>query len=145
MQVCIPLQTDNQASTSLLKFFTGRMPFLPPNQQCQIKKIKIVYLVRRQHLVSYRIVSCSQCFDAHWLVELLCPRRRGGGIKQYRDPSVCVSVCLSHGAAALGTLAAYSLATCGLWTRPRTDVDPPRVERPSAGAYRLAVPGAITC
>jgi len=28
MQVCILLQTDNQ-------FFTDRMPFLPPNQQCQ--------------------------------------------------------------------------------------------------------------
>jgi len=35
MQVCISLQTDNHASTSLLKFLTGRMPFLPPNQQCQ--------------------------------------------------------------------------------------------------------------
>jgi len=35
MQVCTSLQTDNNASTSLLKFFTGRMPFLPPNQQCQ--------------------------------------------------------------------------------------------------------------
>jgi len=35
MQVCISLQTDYHASTSLLKFFTGRMPFLPPNQQCQ--------------------------------------------------------------------------------------------------------------
>jgi len=32
MQVCITLQTDNHASTSPLKFFTGRMPFLPPNQ-----------------------------------------------------------------------------------------------------------------
>jgi len=35
MQVCILLQTDNHASTSPLCFFTGRMPFLPPNQQCQ--------------------------------------------------------------------------------------------------------------
>ena len=34
---------------------------------------------------------------------------------------------------------------CGLRTRPRTDVDPPRVELPSAGVYRLAAPGAITC
>jgi len=33
MQVCISLQTDNHASTPPLKFFTGRMPFLPPNQQ----------------------------------------------------------------------------------------------------------------
>ena len=30
---------------------------------------------------------------------------------------------------------------CGLWTRPWTDVDPPTVELPSAGAYRLAAPG----
>jgi len=35
MQVCTSLQTDNHASTSLLSFFTGRMPFLPLNQQCQ--------------------------------------------------------------------------------------------------------------
>jgi len=46
MQVCNSLQTDNHValttvrhllnvSTSLLKFFTGRMPFLPPNQQRQ--------------------------------------------------------------------------------------------------------------
>jgi len=35
MQVCISLQTDNHASTPPLKFFTGRMSFLPPNQQRQ--------------------------------------------------------------------------------------------------------------
>jgi len=29
------LQTDNHASTLPLSFFTGRMPFLPPNQQRQ--------------------------------------------------------------------------------------------------------------
>jgi len=34
MQVCTSLQTDNHASTPQ-QFFTGRMPFLPPNQQCQ--------------------------------------------------------------------------------------------------------------
>jgi len=66
-----------------------------------------------------------------------------GGIKQYCDPSVCLSVCLSHGAAALGYR--HAIAMGGLRTRPRTDVDPPRVELPSAGAYRLAAPGAITC
>jgi len=36
MQVCTSLQTDNNASTSPLSFFTGWMPFLPPNQQRQI-------------------------------------------------------------------------------------------------------------
>ena len=35
MHVYISLQTDNHASTPPLKFFTGRMPFLSPNQQCQ--------------------------------------------------------------------------------------------------------------
>jgi len=35
MQVCISLLTYNHASTPPLKFFTGRMPFLPPNQQRQ--------------------------------------------------------------------------------------------------------------
>ena len=35
MQVCNSLQTDNHASTPPLSFFTGRMPFLPPNQQLQ--------------------------------------------------------------------------------------------------------------
>jgi len=34
MQVCTLLQTDNHASTPT-QFFTGRMPFLPPNQQRQ--------------------------------------------------------------------------------------------------------------
>jgi len=35
MQVCTSLQTDIHASTAPLSFFTGRMPFLPPNQQRQ--------------------------------------------------------------------------------------------------------------
>ena len=35
MQVCTSLQTNNHASTPPLSFFTGRMPFLPPNQQHQ--------------------------------------------------------------------------------------------------------------
>ena len=34
-QVCISLQTDNHASTPLVSFFTGRMPFRLPNQQHQ--------------------------------------------------------------------------------------------------------------
>jgi len=35
MQARILFQTDNHASTSPLSFFTGRTPFLPPNQQRQ--------------------------------------------------------------------------------------------------------------
>ena len=33
MQVCTLLQIDNHASTPPLSFLTGRIPFLPPNQQ----------------------------------------------------------------------------------------------------------------
>jgi len=35
MQVCTLLQTGNHANNPPLKFFTGQMPFLPPNQQFQ--------------------------------------------------------------------------------------------------------------
>ena len=35
MQVCTSLQTGNHASTPPLSFFTGWMPFPPPNQQHQ--------------------------------------------------------------------------------------------------------------
>jgi len=35
MQVSTSLQTDNHASTPPVSFFTGRMPFLSPNQQRQ--------------------------------------------------------------------------------------------------------------
>ena len=35
MQVCTLLQTPNHTSIPPLSFFTGRMPFLPPNQQRQ--------------------------------------------------------------------------------------------------------------
>ena len=35
MQICTSLQTDNHAQHLTTQFFTGRMPFLPPNQQRQ--------------------------------------------------------------------------------------------------------------
>jgi len=43
MQVCTWLQTDNHASTPPLSFFTGLMPFLPPNQQRQSTEGPEVY------------------------------------------------------------------------------------------------------
>jgi len=74
------------------------------------------------------------------------PRRRG---HQAIPRSVRLSVpwrsCPRRAAAAIGTQAACSSATRGLRTRPRTDVDRPQVEVPSAVAYRLAAPGAILC
>ena len=43
MQVCTQLQTDNHASTAPLSFFTGRMHFLPPNQQRQSTEGLLTY------------------------------------------------------------------------------------------------------
>ena len=41
MQVSTSLQTDNHTNTLPLSFFTGRMPFLPPKQQCQSTEGKV--------------------------------------------------------------------------------------------------------
>jgi len=38
-------QTDNHASNPPLSFLTGRMPFLPPNQQRQITENKPVMIL----------------------------------------------------------------------------------------------------
>jgi len=35
MQICTSRQADNPCQHPTVQFFTGRMPFLPPNQQCQ--------------------------------------------------------------------------------------------------------------
>jgi len=40
MQVCTSLHTDDHTSTPLLNFFTGRMPFLQPNQRHQSTESK---------------------------------------------------------------------------------------------------------
>jgi len=47
MQVCTSLQPDNHTSTPPLKFFSGRMPFLPPNQQRQSTDGKLIYIKNR--------------------------------------------------------------------------------------------------
>ena len=49
MQVCTLLQADNHANTPLLSF-TGRMPFLPPNQQCQSTEGKVSTQVSKYNL-----------------------------------------------------------------------------------------------
>jgi len=49
MQVCSSLQADNHANTPPLSF-TGRMPFLPPNQQCQSTEGKVSTQVSKYNL-----------------------------------------------------------------------------------------------
>ena len=58
MQVCILLQTDNHTSTPPLLFFTGRMPFLPPNQQRQSTE-------GNQTITRLTITSCYST-DSQW-------------------------------------------------------------------------------
>jgi len=51
MQVCTSLQTDNHASTPRVSFFTGRTPFLPPNQQHQSTEGTQLQLINKEALL----------------------------------------------------------------------------------------------
>jgi len=67
---------------------------------------------------------------------LLCLCRKGGVLS---DTAIRPSVCPScRRAAALGYRHAGCLQLSHVWTEDSTEL-------PSAGAYRLAAPGAITC
>jgi len=72
----------------------------------------------------------------------LCPPPQGALSDTAIHPSVCPGLDYI-------TLAACSWpANRDVWTRPQTDVDPPRVELPSAGgagAYRFGAAEAIIC
>ena len=46
MQLCTSLRTDNHARTPPLSFLTGRMPFMPPNQQRQSTEGKHAWHVK---------------------------------------------------------------------------------------------------
>jgi len=61
MQVCISLQTVNHANTSPLGFFTGRMPFLPPNQYRQSTE-GITTHSKRPHLIKLRYTRYDMLF-----------------------------------------------------------------------------------
>jgi len=61
MQVCTSLQTDNHASTSPLSFFTGRMLFLPSNQQRQSTEGNMVQDKTRKPLLASIMWSIYSC------------------------------------------------------------------------------------
>ena len=52
----LSLQKDNHATTPPLSFFTGRMPFLPPNQQHQSTEGIIIIIIARQ-LYPVQVIS----------------------------------------------------------------------------------------
>ena len=62
MQVCTLLQTDNHASTPTFSFFTGRMPFMPPNQQHQSTSVSTAEFIPAIHEETFnRIVRLLGC------------------------------------------------------------------------------------
>jgi len=56
MQVCTLLQTYNHTSTPLI-FFTGRMPFLPPNQQRQSTEGNVSLLTYLKIIIINRFIQ----------------------------------------------------------------------------------------
>ena len=65
MQVCTSLQTDDHTKHPTTQFFTGWMPFLPPNQQRQsteglllVKKDEFIMIRRIDHSAVNRL----QCY-----------------------------------------------------------------------------------
>jgi len=64
MQVCTSLQTVNHASTPPLSFFTGWVPFLPPNQQHQSTEGTIIVQKQVQN-VTCREAESIQCTALH--------------------------------------------------------------------------------
>jgi len=60
MQVCTSHQTDNHAITPPLTFFTGRMPFLSPNQQCQSTEVNsYVSLLQILNFISDTLIAVT--------------------------------------------------------------------------------------
>ena len=68
MQVCTLLQTDNHTSTPPLSFFTGRMPFLLPNQQHQsTERIKGIEVGNQKQKVAGQVVNVVSCWQVNSL------------------------------------------------------------------------------
>jgi len=49
-----PDRRYQQASTPPLKFFTDRMPFLPPNQQRQSTEGKPIWILTKQEMMGWQ-------------------------------------------------------------------------------------------
>jgi len=77
MQVCTSLQTDNHASTPPLKFITGRMPFLLPNQQRQSTRGKrhmcVNNLPKQEIIITLPVIIMFECCSVK--VKILQQRR----------------------------------------------------------------------
>ena len=68
MQVCTSLQTDSHASTPLLSFFAGRMPFLMHNQlhQCTEGTWKMTNGLKEEKSLMLPLLQCVQNHKVLW-------------------------------------------------------------------------------
>jgi len=62
MQVCTSLQADNHTSNPTTQFFTGRMPFLPPNQQRHSTEGKLLVVIFQASLSESVALDFYQLF-----------------------------------------------------------------------------------
>ena len=95
MQVCTSLQTDNHASTPPLSFFTGRMPFLPPNQQHQstegtVHDINHTYIsVNTQNSCPLNASLCYATYICQPLLESRTPAHWAQSGSRFAAVSAC--------------------------------------------------------
>ena len=73
MQVCTALQTDNHASAPPLKFFTGRMPFLLPNQQRQSTEDQVLKAIVNK-FIYIQVVTVPMKLDFFVKLDCTCLR-----------------------------------------------------------------------
>ena len=92
MQVCTSLQTDNHASTPTTQVFTGRMPFLTPNQQCQSTEgsEQIQDSVKYKFLCHIQSWCLSYCH--HFVIGLITDKRN-----MYISLCIVVALVLASG------------------------------------------------
>jgi len=69
MQVCTSIRTDNHANTPPLSFFTGWIPFLPPNQQRQCTEVsRIGYIFKEfQKIFTLQAIQNKNAGDPVYL------------------------------------------------------------------------------
>jgi len=100
MQVCTSLQTDKHASTPPLSFFTGQMPFLLPNQQCQSTEGRQLKAVGRQTDSKLHVQSLTSPLQTSWVqlpsamsgLEMERVYSCNHGTKNYNETAQCTQI-----------------------------------------------------
>ena len=105
MQVCTSLQTDNHAPH--IVFFTGRMPFLPPNQQRQSTEAwprychdKAAFQISKYRcLVLQLLTTCTtniRHIGSTWTITVVGNNKHAAYSKTTRRPSLKVTRLMLH-------------------------------------------------